>query len=149
MRAANPPTTSTAIEAFEVAHNIKLPDAYRRFLLETNGGVPANDAYPVESYPHGSIGIIQSFKGIGVDIPTDELAYAYELYDGGIPEKILPIAGNGGGSFVCLDLRDGTDRVVFWDHRHFWSTGEWREQDFYHIADSFAEFLELLRPNPY
>jgi hypothetical protein len=46
-------------------------------------------------------------------------------------------------------MRDGRERVVLWDHRPFWGTGEWRESDLYHVADSFEEFLASLRPNPY
>jgi hypothetical protein len=92
---------------------------------------------------------MQSFAGIGVREPTDELAYSYDLYVGGFPRGIVPIAGNGGGDYTCLDLRNGKERVAFWDKRHFWGTGEWRERDFYHVADSFAEFLGSLRPNPY
>ena len=142
-------TTPDAIRQFESERRLSLPAPYKKFLLSQNGGVPADPAFPLNGYPYGKIGIVQSFKGIGVEEPTDELSYGYDFYHGGIPDDLLPIAGDGGGSFVCLDLRDNTERIAFWDHRHFWSTGEWREQDLYHVANSFEEFLGLLRPNPY
>ena len=66
----------------------------------------------------------------------------------GFPFGSVPIANQDLGSYICLDLRNGRQRVDFWDHRHFWSTGEWRERDLYHVADSFEEFLSLLRPKP-
>ena len=60
----------------------------------------------------------------------------------------LPVTA--AGDYVCLDLaRASRRRVAFWDKRHFWGTGEWREGDLYHVANSFEEFLASLRPNPY
>jgi cell wall assembly regulator SMI1 len=143
----NPSITPAAIEAFERERGITLPASYKEFLLATNGGVPELSAFPIRGNPSEPIGIVRSFLGIGVRVPTSELSYAYDLYAGGFPEGIVPIAGNGLGDYICLDLRDGKERVAFWDKRHFWGTGEWRESDLYHVADSFAEFLASLRPN--
>jgi hypothetical protein len=149
MTDANPPTTLAAIESFERERGLVLPGLYKEFLLAINGGAPEAPAFPIHGNPTASTGVMQSFAGIGVREPTSELAYAYDLYFGGIPRGIVPIAGNGGGDYICLDLRNGKERVAFWDKRHFWGTGEWRERDLYHVADSFAEFLGSLRPNPY
>ncbi len=140
-------TTPTAIDDFEAARNLRLPAGYREFLLATNGGTPVKSVFPLQDRPHDPFDNVQDFLGIGVSVPTSELAYAYDLYFGGFPFGIVPIANQDFGSYICLDLRDGKERVVFWDHRHFWSTGEWREQDLYHVADSFGEFLGLLRPS--
>lgn len=145
----NPPTTLAAIEDFERERGLTLPRLYKEFLLATNGGSPKNPAFPIQGMPDRKFETIQAFLGIGVRVPTSELAYAHDLYSGGIPQGIVPIAGNGGGDYMCLDLRNGKERIAFWDLRHFWGTGEWRESDFYHVANSFAEFLALLQPNPY
>jgi hypothetical protein len=146
---ANPPTTLAAIEDFERSRGLALPSHYKHFLLAINGGVPKAPAFPIQGMPNRPFEMVQAFSGIGVREPTDELAYAYDLYVGGFPDGIVPIAGNGGGDYVCLDLRDGRERVAFWDKRHFWGTGEWRESDLYQVANSFEEFLASLRPNPY
>jgi cell wall assembly regulator SMI1 len=148
----NPPTTEAAIAKFEKDRELTLPPSYKAFLLATNGGVPDDTAFPVEGMQNTNIWGLQSFAGIGVAEPTSELAYGYDMYEGGIPSGIVPIAGDGMGNYVCLDLRKGTDRVAFWDKRHFWGSGEWRESDqsdLHHIANSFEEFLASLRPNPY
>lgn len=149
MEDKRPPVTRGAIENFERASGLTLPKSYKEFLLETNGGAPTYDSFPVHGMADRKFETVQSFAGIGVPIPTTELAWGYDLYSGGIPSGILPIAGNGGGDWICLDLRDGQERVALWDFRHHWGTGEWREQDLYHIADSFEGFLKLLQPNPY
>jgi cell wall assembly regulator SMI1 len=149
MDVANPPTTRAAIEDFERTRGLTLPRPFKEFLHATNGGSPKDPAFPIRGRTLNPIGIVQAFAGIGVKEPTNELAYAYDLYEGGFPHGIVPIASNGGGDYVCLDLRKGQERVAFWDKRHFWGTGEWREVDLYHVADSFDEFLASLRPNPY
>lgn len=146
---SNSPATIEAISEFERTRDIELPPRYKEFLLITNGGVPRLTHFPVSGRPSDQLDCVQVFCGIGARWPTTELSYALDLYRGGIPEGILPFADQDGGSFICFDLRTGTDRVTFWDHRHFWSTGVWREQDLYHVADTFEAFLELLRPNPY
>ncbi len=149
MKTRRPPTTIFAISSFEQQRNIVLPDAYKRFLVATNGGVPIVSLFPIKGREYSPFDNVQAFLGIGVPIPTSELAYAYDLYVGGFPFGIVPIANQDEGNYVCLDLRGGKEKVVFWDKRHFWSTGEWREQDLYDVAGSFDEFLTLLRPNPY
>ena len=150
MTSLNPPIAPSAIAAFERSRAITLPASYRAFLQATNGGVPKLSVFPVQGRPRAPLDNVQSFLGIGVPgIPTDELAYAYDLYIGGFPFGIVPIANQDEGNYVCLDLRGGNEKVVFWDKSHFWSTGEWREKDLYAVADSFDEFLALLRPNPY
>ena len=143
MNDSNPPTTLNAIEEFERERRLALPSSYKEFLLVTNGGVPKAPAFPIKGMPNNPIGVIQVFFGIGVRWPTTELAYAYDLYAGGFPQGIVPIAGDGSGNYICLDQRNDGSRVTFWDHRHFWGTGEWRETDLYHVADSFEEFVEV------
>jgi hypothetical protein len=90
-------------------------------------------------------GCIQCFFGFKKKIDVDNLSSNYDLYVGGLPHGIVPIAGNGGGDYVCLDLRNNQERVAFWDKRHFWGTGEWRESDLYDIASSFEDFLSSLK----
>ena len=143
----NPPTSSSAIGSFERDRGLSLPIAYKSFLLGTNGGVPIASLFSLQGRPQDPIDNVQEFLGIGVSIQTSELSYAYDLYIGGFPFGIVPIADQDNGNYICLDLRNGKNSVSFWDKRHFWSTGEWRESDLYHIANSFDEFLTLLRPN--
>ena len=149
MEDSSPPTTMTAIRNFEGERGIALPNSYREFLLASNGGVPLKSSFPLSGAGNRTWETVQVFFGVGVRWPTTELAYAYDLYAGGLAHGVVPIAGNGAGDYVCLDLRHGGERVAFWDQRHFWGTGEWREVDLYHVADSFAEFIASLRPSPY
>lgn len=149
MRAANPPTTESAIQRFEKERGLRLPPSFRRFLLATNGGYPLKNTYPLPVRPSDPHELVQNFLGLGLSTPTSNLDNAYDFYAGRIPFGIVLIANQDFGSYICLDLRGGRERVVFWDQRHFWGTGEWREEDLYHVAATFDEFLTLLEPNPY
>ena len=145
----NQPTTSNAIDAFERERNLTLPRSYRQFLLTTNGGRPKDTNFPVRNFARAKTWDLTSLLGIGVTHPGNELSYAYDLYVGGFPRGIIPIANDDFGNYVCIDLRKGTDKISFWEKSHFWSTGEWQESDFYHVAATFDEFMASLRPSPY
>ena len=145
----NRQTTSSEIESFQRKRHLQLPQTYLQFLLATNGGVPHVTVFPITGMPLNPTGSVQTFLGIGCREPTDDLAYAYDLYAAGFPHGIVPIAHSGSGDLICLDLRRDSNRVAYWDKAHFWSTGEWRESDLYHIADSFEKFVAGLTPDPY
>ena len=147
LKSANAPTTLAAIEAFENERNVALPSPYKDFLLATNGGVPEASVFPIRGMELNPDGEVQVFFGIHATHPSSDLAKVHDFYAGRIPANIVHIACNSMSDHVCLDLRDGGEEVVFWDKRHFWGTGEWREGDLYHVADSFEEFLASLRPD--
>lgn len=132
------------LDEFEKERQIIFPTFYRKFIKLTNGGTPDQKKYPIENMLDNPFGSIQCFFGFSKILEVDLLQYNYDLYVGAFPHGIVPIAATGGGDYVCFDLRDGSNRVVFWDKRHFWGTGEWRESDLYLIADSFAKFVNVL-----
>jgi SMI1 / KNR4 family (SUKH-1) len=140
-------TTDLIIDEFEQSRAVRLPTLYRTFLKKTNGGIPDRRIYPITGMHNNPYGGIQCFFGFRKQIEVDTLSWNYDLYAGSFPHGIVPIAGNGGGDYVCLDLRGGRARVAFWNFRHFWGTGEWRESDLYPISDSFEQFLASLTIN--
>jgi hypothetical protein len=150
MLKSNPLIDTAEISRFENDRAITLPASYKHLLLLTNGGIPLqNLVYPIIGMDLNPFGGLQVFFGLKTAEEHNLLERIYNLYFGRFPLGIVPIADNGGGDYICLDLRNGTDRVVFWDKRHFWGTGEWRESDLYHVADSFDAFLASLKPSPY
>lgn len=144
MMRSNPAVTEDQVEQFELAHGFSLPQDYRKFLLATNGGVPREVVFPLKDYPYDTHWQLKVFLSLGGQWPTESLSYPLDLYRGALLLGVLPIASDDLGNYVCLDLRDGSSRVVFWDHRHYWSTGEWRENELYQVANSFAQFLAVL-----
>jgi hypothetical protein len=146
---SNRRTSQAAIDTFERRFRVKLPSMYVAFLLETNGGRPEKPTFPISGLALNPLGSVHFFFGLAPDLQVYDLTEIMIFFENRIPDGIVPIACNQGSDYVCLDLRNGGERVVFWDHAHFWSTGEWRESDLYFIANSFEEFLKSLRPNPY
>jgi SMI1-KNR4 cell-wall len=139
-------TTDLIIDEFERSREFKLPGLYRTFLKETNGGIPDRRIYPIIGMNNNPFGGIQCFFGFNKKTETDNIDSTYDFYVGRIPHGIVMIAANGGGDYVCLDLRNNNDRVVFWDQRPFWGTGKWQESDLYQVADTFEAFLTALKP---
>jgi hypothetical protein len=142
-------TTPAAIEEIEHRFDLNFPELYKQFLLARNGGRPELPAFSISGLAMNPIGSVNFFFGIAPQLEVYDLRQLLQRFVGRIPVGIVPIGENGGVDYICLDLRNGGERVVFWDHGHFWSTGEWRENDLYLIANSFEEFLKSLRPNPY
>ena len=141
----NAPTTEEAILSFERRHGLKLPETYRRFLLRSNGGRPVPATFPIRGFPDNPNDDIQVFFGLGSDVRTDDLYAVLSDLNSLIPAGVLPIASTGGDDFVCLDLREKSAPVVFWDRRPFWGTDEWSEHDLYPVASDFEAFLQGLR----
>lgn len=144
----NFPTTPSQVDAFEQLAGVILPPLYRQFLEATNGGVPIASRFPISGMPKNLHGSVHVFLGIGAPFESEDLVKTLSSLAGKIPDAVIPIACTAGDDLVCLDLRGTKEKVGFWDHRHFWSSGEWRERDFYPIANSFAEFLGGLTVEP-
>ena len=147
MTLGNSVTTKSAIDIFENKYSVSLPETYRKFLLKTNGGRPENAVFPIRGLALNPFGSVNCFFGLDPIYKSCDLSRWLDWFDGRIPLKFIPIADNGGVDYICLDLRSNNERVVFWDHAHFWSTGEWRESDLYLIADTFDKFLSSLTPS--
>jgi SMI1 / KNR4 family (SUKH-1) len=142
---AYPATTREAVENFESKLGFYLPEIYKQFLIEKNGGRPEEKQFQIFGLDNNPYGAIQVFFGIGAPFAMSDVVRHNELYRNGFPGGIVAIASTGGPSPVILDLRSGKERVLYFDFTHYWGTGEWRECDLYFIAESFEKFLSNLR----
>ena len=145
----NPPTSLPAIEEFEQSHGLSLPGSYKEFLLQANGGRPLTATFPIKGLALNPFGKVHFFFGIGAQLPVYDLVKTFDWFRHRIPAGIVPIACTAGSDYICLDLREEQGKVVYWDNRPFWGTGIWREQDLYHVADSFDEFITVMRSGPH
>src|SRR5262245_55809923 len=130
--------------SFEDRHELCLPEAYRRFLLQYNGGQPVPSAFPIQEFPNNPVGVLQVFFGLDARIKTVDLDETLLDLGGASPAGIVPIGCTGTGDYVCLDLRMGKAAVVFWDRKPFWGSEIWSERDIYQVADSFESLLAEL-----
>lgn len=146
---AKPAPSQEQLAAVEAQLGAQLPDSYRQFLQVGNGGYVA---YAVD-VPIGEVGSqALSFCDF---YSADEGTFCDgtlvgEIRSGRkyakIPAGVLPIARDGGGSLLYLDLSEaGKGRVVaFVAGLPEW-TGLRTDSRFVQLAESFDEYVGLLR----
>jgi cell wall assembly regulator SMI1 len=143
-----PPAKVEDIKHFENELSLKLSPDYKQFVLEVNGGRPAEAVFPIRGLELNPVGSINVLFGLQNEEPSSDLFSANSWFHQGIPNGIIIIGRDSGVNYICIDQRSGKDKVVFWDHAHFWGTGEWRDGDLYVVADSFNGFLASLTAAP-
>lgn len=106
--------TELDLARFERMNNVELPERYRRFLCEQNGGRPRNGEFPV---PGWGVTVVDFFFGIATDDSYD-LQKQFDRLDDPRNSELLPIATDPGGWIVYLGVRGPySGGVYFWDHK--------------------------------
>lgn len=143
-----PPTSESEINDFEQKWNINLPENYKNFLLENNGGRPAEDlTFPIKNDPPLNLGVINFFYGINAGEHND-LDKEMRVHEDRVPKGFVPIAGDPMGNEICLAVSgEHEGEVYFWEHEEEAEDGEEPTmQNMYLVANSFEEFLNNLKP---
>ncbi len=149
MTEGGPSISSADVERLEASIGRILPDDFKRFLMQFNGGRPKPNAYPLLGLDKNPYGGVHFFFGIDGPGESYDLEESFEVMNGRIPDNLFPIACDDGGDLLCLSLYgDDAGSVVFWDYyaEHFPPTYD----NIYRIpgADSFSAFIELLDHYP-
>jgi hypothetical protein len=139
---ARGPATQEAVTEAERLQEVRIPDEYRRFLLqESNGGRPEECIFSREDWPQPD-----EFLGVG---PGRGRRSGEDLRALPRPDAVVvPAVRELGRGLVELSLRD-EDRgaVLFWFHEEEVDEGEPpTERNLYPIAGGFEEFAAGLRP---
>lgn len=132
----------------EATLGITFPQEYKSFLLQNNGGMPEDDVEydfietnPATGEKHDQGSDIQYFYN------TEELTQAYESLtcEELIPASYIPIACDSFGNDILLSTApNDVGHVCFANHE-----AEHPDSPFSvisEVADSFSEFLSMLRP---
>lgn len=120
--------TGEQLNDVEKRLRLRLPDDYRRFLLESNGCVPESNIFYIEG--ENNSGVREFFS---IDQAIDEKTAMEDR----IPPPALPIADDECGNLICLKYSNAGWCVVFWDHE---------TEQVFELAESFDGFLQCLRP---
>ncbi len=133
-------------QVIHLEHTIgrKLPDDYRAFLLQRNGGTPRyRDAFRVKNW-RGSDNVfgLQCLFGIHRSTETENIDGCVNVYRGRIPKAMLPVGCTDFGDLILLDLNEQPNGVFLWDHENEPDSGEM--SNVYRISSSFQSFLESL-----
>ena len=138
--------TEAGLAQFEARHQIALPEEYKQFLLQSNGGRPVPDVFGVPGWAHHSSSI-HGFLGIHTG-PDWQLERACRVYAERVPCDLMPIACDDFGNIVCLGIRGiRRGKIYFWDHENELDENGDFVQDYrnvFLVANSLQEFLDSL-----
>ena len=132
------PLSEQSLQELEEKLGVRLPEPYRRFLQEYNGGRPEPDILDIAGASFGGASVREIF-GVGTERKCGDLLWNKETLDGAVAEDWLPIADDSSGDIYCI-VTKGEDRghVYFLDYYASWEA--------YFVASDFDAFLQKLRP---
>ncbi|EIL88077.1 SMI1/KNR4 family protein [Rhodanobacter spathiphylli] len=124
---------------FEHEFHFQIPDDYRKFLQDSNGGACKNSQ--IKSQELGDLLIDYLFGLDGVD--ELNLRFWKNELKSEIPQDSLIIGSDSGGGFLLLCLEEGLEGIYYYDHSYlFESSSDTRNT--YFIFSTFHElYLEL------
>ncbi len=150
-----PTVTESDVLRFEIGIvSCRLPDDYRRFLLEVNGG-RAPSSHRVFTIRRGEVKnetVLHSLYSLNAPDDRDDLATAQVHHDPLMkPPKgfmwigyddfgsplIMPLVSEHRGEIWYFDIEDGLEDRTW--------IGWFERRDVWHVANSFAEFMAGLR----
>jgi hypothetical protein len=134
---------SAAIAQFEQTYGLRLPQDYRRFLSNHNGGHPSDPRFCITSL--GEEALVHYF--FGLDTPDIRgLRGWLDEYGREMPPGFLIIGGDPGANFIIMGTETSeAPGVYYWDHCYFFEASS-DEENTYFLAASFTEFLDGLMP---
>lgn len=146
---SGPQIDEERLAALEAKFEIRLPDAYRAFLLQHNGGKPEAHAFSYIADGETEEAELERLLSIDVasggDFDRDDLSATIEFHWGSLdlPEDYIPI-GYTDIHIICLSIRgQDPDRVFLWDLN---SSG-FEPEDMMPLNLSFVEFLSQFGNN--
>lgn len=146
-----PSISDTAVRAFETKLGVTLPDDYRAFMLDVNGGstTTTHSVFRMRK----SISVLNSLHSLDENDSRFDLETWWNSTKSDLPPGVLCIGHDSGGSRIvlaidgphrgevwCLDTlnarpEDANPRVDWFDRR-----------DVVKLASSFREFMNNLKP---
>ena len=128
------------IDGAELLLGVKFPDDYRQCVRSFHGCQPDACDFRAEAEGkpwHGGIGVLLTLDPFTPHNVFDVLSSL--AIDQQLPSKLVPIADDGGGNFLCLDYRrTSTPSVAFWFHE----VGG--DQAVVFVCDTFSQLLNML-----
>jgi hypothetical protein len=134
-----------ALNQLEALIGCALPDDYRRFMSEYNGGRPEPSGFVFATEHGNSDSSVRYFLTLDRAEDRYTIQEFMDRYDDRIPQKLLPIACDSFGNLILLDAGANLPGAgCFWDHEKE-SMDEPNWENISVVAQSFKEFLRILK----
>jgi hypothetical protein len=113
-----------------------LPESFKNFLLDYNGGVPAANKFDIKNMSVSS--------GVNEFLSIDAIVEQKNILGERIPNEVIPIAHAECGNLICLVIKGSEiGNVYFWDHElEVEQLPSWENMFF--LSSSFDELVESL-----
>lgn len=134
----NCPAPLNKIAAFEKELSINLPEDYRNFLANYNGGEVHHTYVAPDSGAD-----LRSLFGIDATFLNNDLSQNRKFTHGWVPRQLLPIGDDCGGKKFCLDITNDSRGYIFYCDWEPEATKD-RLPAPECVADSFTDFIEGL-----
>jgi len=103
--------------------------------MQDNGGIPVKPLYANEQ---GHRLYVQAFFPLGN--VANNLEEEWRCMPYSLPHGVIPIALEGGGGRICLDLK--TDAIYSWDHERVEENGKITWDCLIRLEDDIFAFVE-------
>ena len=126
------------IRNFERIIGSKLPEDYRKFLAEYNGGEPEANEFDIPDDDNSS--------GINEFLNINEIKKEKEILGKRLVPSAWPIAHAECGNLVCIIVGEKEGKIYFWDHEFEADENElpsWKNM--FLLAPNFSEFWNSLK----
>ncbi len=131
--------------------NVKLPNDYKKFLINYNGGIPEQNSFIVHSRTYAIDRFLcvleesdENVESIyDIDVILTRIEERLTANEDLVGVELLPIAILFNGDYVCLEYKNVNKepRVCIWNHEE---SGELNPVT-YHVANNFNEWINSLR----
>ena len=133
------------LREIEKTYSCQLPDDYRTFMLQNNGGFPTPDCVTFNEAGRETASDVFCFFAIGDERTWASLEWHQESFSERLPAGTLPVARDSSGNLWLLETIGKTKgAMVFWDHGSYDTFDETDIDNLPRVAANFDDFLKAL-----
>ena len=137
----------SSLSDLEQKSGIRIPESYRKFLINDSGGQPRKNNFYKELSSGGVFDFeIDTFLGVSEDLSFN-IFHTYSIMLGVIPSNLLTIAYDGIGNKICIGLE--VQRLgqiyIWWSDKNTSSHGKPDFKNVEFLAGSWSDFISHLQ----
>ena len=122
---------------------IELPDDYRAFLLQTNGGTNVDYSMSFFVEELNDEIVVDVLYGIGLDNKNADAVFYTDMFAEDLFPGSVLIGDSIQNGFIVMVCGRENKGIYYWDHSYTYEASD-DENNMYRIADTFGDFLRML-----